>query len=173
MRSVSTASSIALPSSRSASPSWISTMNDGLAREFPIYVHAKVCVVDDTWLAVGSDNLNRRSWTNDSELSIAVLDGKGLLAQRTRLRLWREHTQTPDDRDLVDTTLGFDAMTASARALDAWHDAGCNGERPLGRLRYHARPSVSGWASPWAQALQRGVLDPDGRPLSMRLRKTF
>jgi phosphatidylserine/phosphatidylglycerophosphate/cardiolipin synthase-like enzyme len=40
----------------------------------PIYVHAKVCVIDDVWAAVGSDNLNRRSWTHDSELACAVLD---------------------------------------------------------------------------------------------------
>src|SRR3712207_174118 len=40
----------------------------------PVYVHAKVCVVDDTWASVGSDNFNRRSWTHDSELSSAVLD---------------------------------------------------------------------------------------------------
>ena len=33
----------------------------------PIYVHAKVCVIDDVLLMVGSDNLNRRSWTHDSE----------------------------------------------------------------------------------------------------------
>ena len=40
----------------------------------PIYIHAKVCVVDDVWAIVGSDNLNLRSWTHDSELSCAVLD---------------------------------------------------------------------------------------------------
>jgi hypothetical protein len=40
----------------------------------PIYVHAKVCVVDDTWAIIGSDNLNRRSWTHDPELSCAVVD---------------------------------------------------------------------------------------------------
>src|SRR5919107_939398 len=39
----------------------------------PVYVHAKVCVVDDVWASVGSDNFNRRSWTHDSELSSAVL----------------------------------------------------------------------------------------------------
>jgi phosphatidylserine/phosphatidylglycerophosphate/cardiolipin synthase-like enzyme len=39
-----------------------------------VYVHAKVCVIDDVWASVGSDNLNRRSWTHDSELSCAVLD---------------------------------------------------------------------------------------------------
>jgi len=40
----------------------------------PVYVHAKICIVDDVWMTVGSDNLNRRSWTHDSELSCAVLD---------------------------------------------------------------------------------------------------
>ena len=40
----------------------------------PVYVHAKVCVIDDVWASVGSDNFNRRSWTHDSELSCAVLD---------------------------------------------------------------------------------------------------
>jgi phosphatidylserine/phosphatidylglycerophosphate/cardiolipin synthase-like enzyme len=43
----------------------------------PIYVHAKVCVVDDTWSIIGSDNFNRRSWTHDSELSCAVLHLSG------------------------------------------------------------------------------------------------
>ena len=74
---------------------------------WPIYVHSKVCVIDDVWMIVGSDNLNIRSWTNDSELSCAVIDdqrderepvdpgGRGdgarVLARETRLRLWREH----------------------------------------------------------------------------------
>ncbi len=40
----------------------------------PIYVHAKICIIDDTWFTCGSDNFNRRSWTNDSELTCAVLD---------------------------------------------------------------------------------------------------
>lgn len=40
----------------------------------PIYVHAKITVIDDVWASVGSANLNRRSWTHDSELTVAVLD---------------------------------------------------------------------------------------------------
>ena len=43
----------------------------------PVYVHAKTCIVDDTWATVGSDNFNRRSWTHDSELSAVVIDRNG------------------------------------------------------------------------------------------------
>ena len=39
----------------------------------PVYVHAKICVVDDVWATVGSDNFNTRSWTHDSELSAAAI----------------------------------------------------------------------------------------------------
>src|SRR4029450_3486001 len=73
----------------------------------PVYVHAKVCVIDDVWVSVGSDNFNRRSWTHDSELSNGVLDatrdereprdpaglgdGARVFARDLRLELWREH----------------------------------------------------------------------------------
>jgi phosphatidylserine/phosphatidylglycerophosphate/cardiolipin synthase-like enzyme len=50
----------------------------------PIYVHAKAVVVDDVWAMVGSANLNRRSWTHDSEVACAVVD------------------QRPDPRDPTD-----------------------------------------------------------------------
>ena len=48
----------------------------GLTSEagYPIYVHAKVCVIDDVWASVGSDNFNRRSWSSDSEIACAVQD---------------------------------------------------------------------------------------------------
>ncbi|MBA8795900.1 phosphatidylserine/phosphatidylglycerophosphate/cardiolipin synthase-like enzyme [Friedmanniella endophytica] len=65
----------------------------------PVYVHAKVCVMDDVWATVGSDNFNRRSWTHDSELSAVVIDeaepvpdGLDLnYARRLRLTLAAEH----------------------------------------------------------------------------------
>jgi len=72
----------------------------------PIYVHAKVCVIDDVFAIIGSDNLNRRSWTHDSELSCAVVDqtrderapldpgglgdGARVFARDLRLSLWAE-----------------------------------------------------------------------------------
>jgi phosphatidylserine/phosphatidylglycerophosphate/cardiolipin synthase-like enzyme len=61
----------------------------------PVYVHAKVCVMDDCWATIGSDNFNRRSWTHDSELSAVVLDTVGgdhcAYARRLRLTLAAEH----------------------------------------------------------------------------------
>lgn len=61
----------------------------------PVYVHAKVCVMDDCWATIGSDNFNRRSWTHDSELSAVVVDTDGgdhsAYARRLRLTLAAEH----------------------------------------------------------------------------------
>ncbi len=61
----------------------------------PVYVHAKVCVMDDWWATIGSDNFNRRSWTHDSELSAVVVDtsagNHSPYARRLRLTLAAEH----------------------------------------------------------------------------------
>jgi phosphatidylserine/phosphatidylglycerophosphate/cardiolipin synthase-like enzyme len=68
----------------------------------PIYVHAKLAIVDDAWLTVGSANLNEHSLFNDTEMNIATHDPA--LARRTRLRLWAEHLELPVeaiDRDPI------------------------------------------------------------------------
>jgi phosphatidylserine/phosphatidylglycerophosphate/cardiolipin synthase-like enzyme len=61
-----------------------------------IYLHSKVWIVDDIIAKIGSGNLNRRSYTHDSELDVVVLDGgvrdgARLFARDLRLRLWGEH----------------------------------------------------------------------------------
>ena len=40
----------------------------------PVYVHAKVGIVDDRWLTVGSANLNEHSLFNDTEMNIVTHD---------------------------------------------------------------------------------------------------
>jgi len=156
----------------------------------PIYVHSKVCIVDDVWMAVGSDNLNRRSWTHDSELSCAVIDsrlddreprdpgglgdGARILARDTRIRLAAEHLgRAPGDADgLVDPKSWFEALRAGADALDAWHRLG-SGPRPPGHLREHPMERVRG-ARRWGRGLaHRVLLDPDGRPPALRRRGEF
>jgi phosphatidylserine/phosphatidylglycerophosphate/cardiolipin synthase-like enzyme len=71
----------------------------------PVYVHAKIGIVDDRWLTVGSANLNEHSLFNDTELNVVVQDPE--LARAARLRLWREHLERDDVEDdaaeLVDT----------------------------------------------------------------------
>jgi phosphatidylserine/phosphatidylglycerophosphate/cardiolipin synthase-like enzyme len=57
----------------------------------PLYVHAKIGIVDDAWLAVGSANLNEHSLFNDSEVDVITCDPR--LARDTRLRLWAEHLE--------------------------------------------------------------------------------
>jgi phosphatidylserine/phosphatidylglycerophosphate/cardiolipin synthase-like enzyme len=57
----------------------------------PIYVHAKLAVVDDTRLILGSANLNDHSLFNDTEACIVTDDAE--LACATRLRLWAEHLE--------------------------------------------------------------------------------
>jgi phosphatidylserine/phosphatidylglycerophosphate/cardiolipin synthase-like enzyme len=108
----------------------------GLTNEagFPVYVHAKVCVIDDVWATVGSDNFNRRSWSSDTEISCAVQDTRvgsreaevprDAFAPSLRRELVGEHVglhpdDVPDDPDEL-----WDLMDSSATALDAWYAGG-------------------------------------------------
>jgi phosphatidylserine/phosphatidylglycerophosphate/cardiolipin synthase-like enzyme len=139
----------------------------------PIYVHAKICIVDDIWMTCGSDNFNRRSWTHDSEITCAVVDaarderapsdpgGRGLGARRLprdlRLALWAEHLQVPaDDQRLLDPATGHALWQSGA-----------------GRVRPHQPDPVSARQRWWAAPLGRLAYDPDGRPMIRRIRGGF
>ncbi|HET7799812.1 MAG TPA: phospholipase D family protein [Humibacillus xanthopallidus] len=81
--------------------------HDG-GEQAPIYVHAKIGIVDDQWLTIGSANLNEHSLFNDTEVNLLVCDAA--LARATRLRLWSEHTERPveqidgDPHTVIDET---------------------------------------------------------------------
>jgi phosphatidylserine/phosphatidylglycerophosphate/cardiolipin synthase-like enzyme len=142
----------------------------------PVYVHAKVCVIDDTWASTGSDNFNRRSWTHDSELSAVVLDRA--YARDLRLTLAAEHldrAREVADRglhetmaDCVDPEGMFEAYAAAAAALEAWHEGGGVGDRPPGRLRPIPLPHLSRFTRAWAKVPLEVIHDPDGRPRPLR-----
>jgi phosphatidylserine/phosphatidylglycerophosphate/cardiolipin synthase-like enzyme len=157
----------------------------------PVYVHAKVCIVDDVWAAVGSANLNRRSWTHDSELTAVVLDqqrdgrdpvdpgglgdGARTFARRLRLDLMREHLDRDagDDADLLHPDGAVEALRRAAEGLDAWHAGGREGPRPPGRLRNHPRRHGPKWARLLITPVYDLAYDPDGRPWRMRARRQF
>lgn len=151
----------------------------------PIYVHAKVCIVDDVWMTCGSDNFNLRSWTCDSELTCAVLDsardereptdpsgdgsGARRLPRNLRLQLWAEHLQRdPGDQDLLDPVAGFELWRRSAAALDAWNRSGRRGTPPRGRARPHQPDPVGRLTRLWARPYHRLLFDPDDRPIGLR-----
>jgi phosphatidylserine/phosphatidylglycerophosphate/cardiolipin synthase-like enzyme len=56
-----------------------------------VYVHAKIAIVDDAWLTLGSANLNEHSLFNDTEVNVAAWNAR--LARTTRLELWAEHLE--------------------------------------------------------------------------------
>lgn len=156
----------------------------------PIYVHGKLCVIDDVWVTVGSDNLNMRSWTHDSEVTCAILDsepdirfpidpgdlgdGARKLPRDLRLSLWREHLgQDVAEEVLLDPIAGFETWHLRAQALDNWHTEGEKGPRPPGRARRHHPSPVSTWKSLWVRPLYRLAVDPDGRPMGFRRNGEF
>ena len=139
----------------------------------PIYVHAKVCIVDDVWMTCGSDNFNRRSWTMDSELTCAVVDQSDEpghpIAHDLRLELWAEHLGADrDDPRLADGADGLALWKSTADALDRWHKTGSPSPRPDGQVRNHRAEPVSRLQQVWARPLNRWVFDPDARPRSIR-----
>ncbi len=122
----------------------------------PIYVHAKVCVVDDHWMTIGSDNLNLRSWTHDSELTCAVVDPDGELPRSVRGSLWAEHLGLPaDDPRLSDLT----------SALDLWNEQVGS---PGSRIHPHLPAALPARTRRWARVAYRALCDPDGRPRNLR-----
>jgi phosphatidylserine/phosphatidylglycerophosphate/cardiolipin synthase-like enzyme len=156
----------------------------------PIYVHAKICIVDDTWTTCGSDNFNRRSWTTDSELTCAVLDTtpdtrepqrvdhdggvSRRFARDLRLTLWAEHLGIdPDDPLLLDPARALATWNASADSLDGWHRAGTGAPRPAGRVRHHRTEPVTRFQRLWATPAYRVGVDPDSRPGSLRRTARF
>jgi phosphatidylserine/phosphatidylglycerophosphate/cardiolipin synthase-like enzyme len=57
----------------------------------PIYVHAKIAIVDDRWLTIGSANLNEHSLFNDTEMNLVAHDP--VVVRDTRDRVGAElHT---------------------------------------------------------------------------------
>jgi hypothetical protein len=94
--------------------------------------------------------------------------------------MMREHlglgASDAEDEDLLDPVRAADAVRKSATELDDWHAQGRRGPRPAGFLRRHPvgkdgkLPAHHRWLTAPAY---RSFLDPDGRPLPMRLRRTY
>ncbi|MBV9603761.1 MAG: phosphatidylserine/phosphatidylglycerophosphate/cardiolipin synthase family protein [Solirubrobacterales bacterium] len=116
-------------------------------RDDRLYVHAKVGIVDDRWLTVGSANLNAHSLLNDTEMNVVSDDAA--LARDTRLRLWSEHLG-----------VGIDALSGEdpARSVDErWRPIAFE---QLKRLRAGEEPTHRLLALPGLSKRARRLLGP-------------
>ncbi len=134
----------------------------------PIYVHAKVAIVDDVWATVGSGNLNNRGMRDDTEMNVATLDAK--LAHGLRLMLQAEHLglATAEELFALSRLLGNqyqrqaekhlgqkvqqrleDAIGDPALALQMMHDCAWENLR-----RYKARLPLVGHLLPYLSAVE-------------------
>ena len=116
-------------------------------RDDRLYVHAKVGIVDDRWLTVGSANLNAHSLLNDTEMNV-VTDDPGL-ARATRLRLWAEHLEVD-----VEEIAGDDSHTV---VDERWRPIAFE---QLERLRAGAPPTHRLLALPGVSRRSRRLLGP-------------
>ncbi|HEX5246901.1 MAG TPA: phospholipase D family protein [Gaiellaceae bacterium] len=73
-----------------------------------VYVHAKIGIVDDGWLTIGSANLNEHSLFNDTEVNVVVHDEATVRAMR--LQLWSEHLERSVDDVAGDATALVDEV---------------------------------------------------------------
>ncbi|GFZ04080.1 phospholipase D alpha 1 [Actinidia rufa] len=77
------------------------------ARRFMIYVHAKMMIVDDEYIIIGSANINQRSMdgSRDSEIAMGAYQPHHLMTRQPargeihgfRMALWYEHLGMLDD----------------------------------------------------------------------------
>jgi phosphatidylserine/phosphatidylglycerophosphate/cardiolipin synthase-like enzyme len=116
-------------------------------RDDRLYVHAKVGIIDDRWLTVGSANLNAHSLFNDTEMNVVTHDPA--LARDTRVRLWAEHLGTD-----VEALSGEEPRTT---VDERWRPIAFD---QLERLRAGAEPTHRLLALPGVSKRSRRLLGP-------------
>ena len=85
---------------------------------YPLFVHAKVMIVDDVYASIGSSNFTVRSFeTVDEELGIAWMDRPGGSVTEFRKALWSEHLGLKTDDPALIQPSGAGLMKLWLRAL--------------------------------------------------------
>jgi phosphatidylserine/phosphatidylglycerophosphate/cardiolipin synthase-like enzyme len=88
-----------------------------------IYVHAKTMMIDDTFVSIGSANLNRRGFFSDGEINVFAIPEQLRAApdnpaRALRTALWAEHLGVPPAMGpalFEDPIAGFELFRRSAR----------------------------------------------------------
>ena len=107
-----------------------------------VYVHAKIGIVDDRWMTIGSANLNEHSFFNDTEVNVVLHDEAFVRA--ARLRLWSEHLER-DDVDGDPATIVDDVWRPLAEEELARRRRDGYSERRLALLPHVSRRAQAVW----------------------------
>jgi phosphatidylserine/phosphatidylglycerophosphate/cardiolipin synthase-like enzyme len=103
----------------------------------PVYVHAKVAIIDDLWSTIGSANLNNRGMRDDAEMNVAVLNAN--FAHDLRVLLWAEHLDLihEDEQFIISRYLGHQPLSPanSQRAMEIWQNLVATLDNPASGLR--------------------------------------
>lgn len=90
-------------------------------RRKPVYVHAKLMLIDDAWATVGSCNLHHYSLFGNGELNAAVWDPEAVRAMR--VELFQEHLSTDTAAmDDIDALGYFGRIARENRQRHDHHD---------------------------------------------------
>lgn len=123
-------------------------------RGAPIYVHAKILIVDDRLIRVGSSNMNNRSMRLDTECDVCIdtalpaNDGWQATIQRVREDLIAEHLDLPRER--VSAVIAERGLVAGIEELR---------QKPGKTLRPYVTPDLNE-VQQWLA--DNEVLDPEG-----------
>jgi cardiolipin synthase len=116
--------------------------NRGEGRYEDVYVHAKLAIVDDAWVTIGSANVATRSFHGDTELNASLWDAA--TARALRVALVREHTGLDtaglDDREALGRFRAHALRNREQRRRG----------RPLAGLALALAAGAYGEPEPWA-----------------------
>jgi phosphatidylserine/phosphatidylglycerophosphate/cardiolipin synthase-like enzyme len=103
-----------------------------------VYIHTKLMLINDTYMTLGSANVNNRSMEVDTELNIAHCKAKITLAARKEL--WAQHTGGRGAQDNMEL-----AFLSWARIINENRDKEAIPIKPLASLRGFMRtdPKIS------------------------------
>jgi len=108
------------------------------------YIHAKLTIINDTFMTLGSANLNTRSMASDSELNI--LHDRPEVSRPAREALWDLHTRNYGGERITDMPLD-DAYTAWEKIMRKNHWQQNNRLPPIAPLDafFRLNPSRKDW----------------------------
>lgn len=108
------------------------------------YVHAKLMIIDDTFMTLGSANINTRSMETDSELNI--IHDRPEVSKPARQTLWDLHTRNWTGKRIADLPID-DAHKAWQKIMDENQQRRLRGRPPIAPLDAFMRldPSRKDW----------------------------